>query len=213
MTLSRTNEQWLAELKSTGQARTEALSDLRQIVIAGLRRGLLSQINTAVPEFDAQVEDFAQETLLRLLDNLDSFAGRSQFTTWVHKIAVSIALTELRRKRWRDASLSTLTEGQEGDSYTPQLVTDPHPAPDNAAERADLLLRVNQIVAQTLTPKQRAALVLHILQGKTAHEVAQSLNTNPNAVYKLLHDARVRLKHHLEAEGLTPGDILATFES
>ena len=199
MTLSRTNAQWLAELKSTGQARTEALSDLRQIVIAGLRRGLLSQINTAVPEFDAQVEDFAQETLLRLLDNLDSFAGRSQFTTWVHKIAVSIALTELRRKRWRDTSLSTLTEGQKGDSYTPQLVADPHPAPAKATERADLLLRVNHIVAQTLTPKQHTTLVLHILQGKTAHEVAQALNTNPNAVYKLLPDARVRLKHHLEA--------------
>ncbi|NOH03849.1 MAG: hypothetical protein HND47_18735 [Chloroflexi bacterium] len=35
---------------------------------------------------------------------MDTFEGRSLFTTWVHKIAIRIALTELRRKRWRDAS-------------------------------------------------------------------------------------------------------------
>ena len=210
---TRTNEIWLADLRATGLTHAEALNDLRDVIQKGLPYALSRWLSSDNPLFQPLVEEVTQETLLRVLDQLDTFEGRSLFTTWVHKIAVSIALTELRRKRWRDASLSTLTEGQEGDSYTPQLVTDPHPAPDNAAERADLLLRVNQIVAQTLTPKQRAALVLHILQGKTAHEVAQSLNTNPNAVYKLLHDARVRLKHHLEAEGLTPGDILATFES
>lgn len=44
-----------------------------------------------------------QETLLRVLDQLDTFEGRSLFTTWVHKIAIRIALTELRRKRWRDS--------------------------------------------------------------------------------------------------------------
>jgi hypothetical protein len=34
----------------------------------------------------------------------------------------------------------------------------------------------------------------------------------PNAVYKLLHDARLRLKKSLSQEGLTPADILSVFQ-
>lgn len=53
-------------------------------------------------------EETAQETLLRVLDRLDSFEGRSQFMTWVYTIAVRIALTELRRKRWKNVSLESM---------------------------------------------------------------------------------------------------------
>jgi DNA-directed RNA polymerase specialized sigma24 family protein len=37
------------------------------------------------------------------------------------------------------------------------------------------------------------------------------MDMNPNAVYKLLHDARLRLKRRLEEEGLTPADVIAVF--
>jgi RNA polymerase sigma-70 factor (ECF subfamily) len=42
-------------------------------------------------------------------------------------------------------------------------------------------------------------------------EVAQQLGTNRNALYKLLHDARLRLQKRLAAEGLSPKDLLALF--
>ena len=43
-------------------------------------------------------------------------------------------------------------------------------------------------------------------------EVARHMGTNRNALYKLLHDARLRLKHALAAQGLSPEDVFAAFE-
>jgi RNA polymerase sigma-70 factor, ECF subfamily len=205
----RTNEEWIEHLQSTGPARDAALADLRQILVSGLQRGLLTQVNTAAPEFDTLTDDFVQEALLKILDKLDSFAGRSQFTTWAHKVALSVALTELRRKRWQDNSLDEMSEGH----YLPGFASDPSPAPDTVTERADLLGRVNRIINEELTEKQHKALTAAVLEGKSTAEVAALLTMKPNAVYKLLHDARLRLKHRLANEGLSPGDIIAAFES
>ena len=93
--------------------RETTLADLRVIVVAGLRLSLAGWVDTTGPEFEPLAEDFAQETLLKVLAHLDSFEGRSQFTTWVHKIAVRVALTELRR-RWKDVSLESWLETEHG---------------------------------------------------------------------------------------------------
>ncbi len=209
--IQRTNEEWISALQASGPDHAAALNDLRRILLSGLRRGLLHRINTSAPEFETQAEDFVQDTLLRILDKLDTFAGRSKFTTWAHKIAVSIALTELRRKRWQDASLTALTESDSGD-YTPSFMADDAPAPENATERAEMVARVQRLILEDLTEKQRAAVVASIIQGLPTAEVAQQMDMKPNALYKLLHDARLRMKKGLEADGLTPADILAVFE-
>ncbi|MDX1415643.1 MAG: sigma factor, partial [Candidatus Promineifilaceae bacterium] len=122
----RTNEEWLEALRSTGKPRDDALADLDRILNNGLRRGLLGRVDTSAPEFNSMSEDFVQEALLKILDKLDTFAGRSKFTTWAHKITVHIALTELRRKRWQDSSLDQLTERDDGE-YTPSYTADPRP--------------------------------------------------------------------------------------
>ncbi|MCB9420834.1 MAG: sigma-70 family RNA polymerase sigma factor [Ardenticatenaceae bacterium] len=207
----RTNEQWLDELQSTGLKYDNAIIDLRAILVSGLRRGLLNQINTSVPEFETQAEDFAQEAVLKILDNLDNFAGRSQFTTWAYKIAVSVALTELRRKRWQDRSLDGIIDDAQG-NFTPSLATDPAPAPENATERAETIAKVQQMIDERLTDKQRSALVAAIIEGLSTNELARQMKMKPNAVYKLLHDARLQLKKSLDQEGLTPDDILSVFE-
>ena len=59
---------------------------------------------------EANFGDFAQEALIKITANLDSFRGESRFTTWAQKIAVNVALTELKRKRWRDVSLQELLD-------------------------------------------------------------------------------------------------------
>ena len=207
----RTNEQWLEDLAANGPAHEAAIADLQQILLVGLQRGLLNQVNPSALEFSTQAEDFVQEALLKILDNLNSFAGRSQFTTWAHKIALSVALTELRRKRWQDTSLDGLTAANDGD-YTPKLIADPAPQPENATERAELLVHVQRMITEELTDKQRAVMETAVLQDLPTAEVARQLDMKPNAVYKLLHDARLRLKQRLAADGLTPEDILALFE-
>jgi RNA polymerase sigma-70 factor (ECF subfamily) len=207
----RSNEEWLAALGSAGADRDNALVDLRVILNNGLRRGLLVRVDTSAPEFETLSEDFVQDALLKILDKLDTFAGRSKFTTWAHKITVHIALTELRRKRWQDSSLDQLTEREDGE-YTPSYTADPSPTPDNTAERNDMLTRVNRIIEEDLTEKQRTVIKLSVIQGQPAAVVAREMDMNPNAVYKLLHDARLQIKRRLEEEGLTASEVIAVFE-
>ena len=209
--MNRTNEQWLQDLQSEGTARNEALNELQVILVNGLQRGLLSQVKTDSAEFQALAEDFAQEALIKVLDQIDSFAGLSKFTTWAHKIALHVALTELRRKRWGDFSLDGILETEEGE-YTPRFTADETPTPAERAEQADLIQRVRDVIQFGLTEKQRMALIANVIEDKNASEVAELMDMKPNAVYKLLHDARLRLKRNLEQEGLSPEIVLAAFE-
>src|SRR5919112_945000 len=103
----RTNEQWLAELR--GPNPDAALADFYDLLVRGLR--------AAVGGYGSGVEanfgDFAQEALIKITGNLDSFRGESRFTTWAQKIAMNVALTELKRRRWRDVSLQDLFDRRE----------------------------------------------------------------------------------------------------
>jgi len=207
----RNNEEWLNDLRGTGERHETAIEDLRAVIARGLPFALSRWLSPANPQFDALVEEVTQETILRVLDQMNTFEGRSQFTTWVHKIAIRIALTELRRKRWQDTSLDEMVDNEE--LPTPQdLLRDGSISPEGAAERADMLAHVRRLIEEELTERQRNALVMLGLQGMPMEVTAKKLNTNRNALYKLLHDARLRLKSRLESEGLSAQEILAAFE-
>jgi len=208
---TRTNEAWLSDLRAEGEQRSAAIDDLRSVIKKGLPYALSRWLSPSQPQFDSLVEEVTQETLLRVLDQLGTFEGRSQFTTWVHKIAIRIALTELRRKRWRDSSLDELTENE--DAPPPQgLLADPQAGPDISAERTDMMTRVRRVIDEELTDRQRQALVLLGIQGMPMEDAARKLKTNRNALYKLLHDARLRLKNRLAMEDISANDVLSLFE-
>ena len=210
--MPRTNADWLSDLRSTGSLREVALADLRARILSALPRALSPWLSSADPRFEPLAEETAQETLLRVLSHLDTFEGRSQFTTWVYKIAVRVALSELRRQKWRDVSLDDLLEEKDDQAAQTRLEIDPAVGPETAAERADLLERVRRIIAEGLTDRQRTALVATGVRGMPPDEVARRMGMQPNALYKLIHDARLRLKRRLEREGLTPAEILTLFE-
>ena len=207
----RTNEQWLSELRAGGARREAALADLRADIMYGLPYALRDWLSPDDPQFSALAEEVTQETLMRILDHLASFEGRSQFTTWAHKIAVRVALTELRRRRWKDVSLESLTNDAEGEG-TSRPIADTAPGPETMIEQADLLARVGKMMLEELTDKQLRAMMAVAIQGMPLEEAARRLGTERNALYKLLHDARLRLKRRLAREGLTPGELLAVFE-
>jgi RNA polymerase sigma-70 factor, ECF subfamily len=208
----RTNEMWVRELRGTDTAREAALADLRQVIERGLPYALSRWVSPQDPLFAPLVEEVTQDTLIRVLEQLDSFEGRSMFTTWVQKIAVRIALTELRRKRWNDSSLDELLDTP-GNPAPSRLIADQAPGPDAISERSDMIAHVRRILDQELTPKQRQALVLLAIQEIPVEDAARRLKTNRNALYKLLHDARLRLKRRLRNEGLSPREVLGTFEN
>lgn len=122
----------------------------------------------------------------------------------------ALALNELRRRKWRDVSLDLMEDDESDESATRQFASS-DPTPDTVTERADILRRVQQIVMEELTPRQRAAMKAIHIRGVPKEEVARRMNTNRNALYKLLHDARLRLKLRLERESLPPKELLEMF--
>jgi RNA polymerase sigma-70 factor (ECF subfamily) len=210
--IDRTNEEWIAYLKSDGEQNEAALADLRSLIVSGLPYALSNYLSPENPQFHSLVDEVTQDTLLRVLDNIDSFEGRSRFTTWVHKIAVRVALTELRRRRWRDFSLDSLVEENEEGISFPSLMIDPSPNPDNLTQQNDMMQRVGRLINEELTEKQRLAMVAVAIEGVPLEEVARRMGMKRNALYKLLHDARLRLKKRLANEGLTTEDVWAAFD-
>ena len=211
MSVDRENAEWLQDLRSEGLSRDRALADLRVLILKKLPYGLASYLSSNDPRYEALAEETAQTTLLRVLDQLDSFEGRSRFTTWVYKISVRVALTELRRKRWENVSLDSLLDDEE---HRPPagLMEDPAPGPETVSEAAGILAYVQQMMVEELTEKQHRALLAVAVQRMPLEEVARRMGTNRNALYKLLHDARLRLKQRLALEGMTTEDILSVFE-
>lgn len=209
--MTRTNPEWLSALRSTSPDRAAALEDLRALILAALPRALSPWISPDDPRFEALAEETAQEALLRVLARLDTFEGRSQFTTWVYKVAVRVALSELRRQKWRDVSLDDLLEEKDDQPPLRALEAAPGASPEALAERAGVLGRVQRIIVEELSERQRTALLAVAACDMPPEEVALRLGLQRNAFYKLVHDARMKLKRRLEAEGLTSAEILALF--
>src|SRR6266498_5532055 len=123
MTNPRDNDMWLRDLRAGGVQRDVALTDLRALLLRALPKGIGRWLPPENPEFEPFIEDTAQEALLRVLNGLDTFEGRSQFTTWVYKISVRVALNELRRRKWRDVSLEGLQDEESDDSVPHQFAS------------------------------------------------------------------------------------------
>ncbi|MBN1261695.1 MAG: sigma-70 family RNA polymerase sigma factor [Anaerolineae bacterium] len=203
----KTNEAWLSELR--GPESAKALSDLHALLLRGMGYALRRYDVT-----EQDVEDFVQEAQLKILDNLDRFRGESRFTTWAHKIGIRVALTELRRRRWRDVSLQDLESPfeDEGD-FTPAILTHPAPSPEDQVTQQTLMALIFKLIQESLTDRQREAITAAVIHGMPLDELARKMNTKRNALYKLIYDARQRLKREVMDQGLSPEDILAVFES
>jgi len=201
----RTNDQWIQALSQLGPQREKSLADLRAFLLRGLRHSLSSRSGVD----DALIEDFAQDAILKILDGLDTFRGESRFTTWAQTIAVRVAFTELRRRRWKDASLDQRMKSAE---FDPESRVDPAVGPDKQAAQEAILKIMHRIIHEKLTERQRQAIVAEIQNGTALEEVARRMGTNRNALYKLLHDARQKLRKGLLDARLTLEQIRSAFD-
>lgn len=200
-----TDQEWIKKLKNADQA---ALEELRRQLTRGLTYALYNRVG---PErLDDLVEDFAQDAVLRILEVLDTFRGESRFLTWATKIAIRLAFSELRRKRYQDVPLDGLTpDSEQESSETNVLLTDPALAPEARVNREELLGLVERLIDEELTPRQREALRAVMESEMPMEEVAQRMGTSRNAFYKLVYDARQRLLRRLAEQGLNLEDLLA----
>jgi RNA polymerase sigma-70 factor (ECF subfamily) len=203
-----TDQDWIARLKAPDNSA--ALEDLRQRLARGLTYALASRIPPE--QLDDAVQDFVQEAVLRVLANLDTFRGESRFLTWATKVAVRLAFSELRRKRWQDISLEKLLGDEQGMEESNSVLADPAPSPETLADLDMVMGLVQRVIDEELTEHQRSALRAVMDSGMQLEEVAFKMGTNRNAFYKLLHDARKRLQQRLAKHGLSADDLLAVID-
>lgn len=211
MQSTRNNETWLRDLRAEGVQKEAALDDLHTILLRVLPAALSRWLPKTSSHFETFIEDTAQETILRVMDKLDSFQGRSKFTTWVYKIGVNIGLGQLRLRKWKEVSLDGLEEGNEPDEMPSARFASESPGPEGMLERKNVIEMVHRLMQEELTPYQLKVMNAVAVQGAPLTVVAERLGSNRNALYKLMHDARLRLKGRLEREGFSAADLLAVF--
>lgn len=201
--MDRNNETWLAHLRGDDSDRQLALSDLRDLLLRGLRGVFWKKKRVD----DTFLEDIVQDSIVRILDRIHQFEGRSKFMTWAISIAIRVAMSELRHRRWKDISL----EEAIGDAvFISEKFADEIPEPGLQRAKNEIIEKLYDVIQNALTAKQRTALLAE-LREMPQDEIARRIRSNRNAVYKLTHDARKRLKQELEAAGYGADDIQTIF--
>ncbi len=188
---SRSDAEWLAGLDLESQDHPDVCQDLAVLLGRSLRRVLGDRLRTL------DLDDVVQDSLLQILRSRDHFRGDSRFTTWATAIALRVAFTELRRRKVREGRMVPF------DAVLAEAAAwgrDGSPEPAEIVESHGLVEALQQAIASSLTERQRVA-ILAELRGLPTVEIATRLGTNQNALYKLIHDARKKLRLALERRG------------
>ena len=132
------------------------------------------------PEGDA--EELTQDAFVRAWERLGTFRGEAAFGTWLHRLAVNLALN------WRKSAARARHRFDE------EASTELMPGRQEAgAERMDL----DQAIGR-LPPGARQVFVLHDVEGFRHEEIAELMGVTEGTSKAQLHRARMLLRGHLE---------------
>jgi RNA polymerase sigma-70 factor (ECF subfamily) len=145
---------------------------------------------------EAEAEDAAQETAIKVYLNLKNFRGDSQFRTWALSIARNEGLGRLRKQGTRrEDSLDAGTDEQTGD-YTPAILTSWREIPSEALERKELGALLREAI-DALPGIYRNVVLLRDIEEMDIRETAGALGITEGAVKVRLHRARALLQRSL----------------
>jgi RNA polymerase sigma-70 factor (ECF subfamily) len=145
---------------------------------------------------EAEAEDAAQETAIKVYLNLHLFRGEAQFRTWVLSIARNEALGRLRKQGIRrEESLDAVTDDQTGD-YTPAILTSWREVPTAALEQKELGALLRKAI-EGLPEIYRNIVLLRDIEEMDIRETATALGISEGAVKVRLHRARAMLQREL----------------
>ncbi|MGH8995562.1 MAG: RNA polymerase sigma factor [Acidimicrobiales bacterium] len=183
-------------LHSTGPGFVEAVERLHGLMLRAARHQLTrmpaacSRLGAA--GIDEIANQAADEATVAALGKMDSFEGRSRFSTWAYKFGVLHALSSANRAAWRDRNLPL------------DAVSEP-PAktlsPEASLEEAEMSSILSAAISKSLTPHQRDVIIALILNDVPIDALAEQMGLTRNALYKVLYDARKRLRSILQAQG------------
>jgi RNA polymerase sigma-70 factor (ECF subfamily) len=142
---------------------------------------------------EADAEEVVQETFLRAYRKLEGFESRSNFGTWIYRIAVRCALDRIGRNKVDESR--RVAEASDPEQDQVQVA-------DDAAGPERLLLSgelgaLQEAAMSSLTATERTAFVLRHMEDRTTEEIAAALGIAPNAakqaVFRAVHKMRMRL--------------------
>jgi RNA polymerase sigma-70 factor, ECF subfamily len=197
--LDADSHEWLRCLRAEGATRDDAIARLHSLLLRAARFEVARR-RPALPhlrgdDLDDIANQAADDALMSVLKRLDDFRGASRFTTWVYKFALLEAAVKLRKRAWQGREVPLEPE-------TWSLFSSAGLEPDAALEQSELLSTLQRAIIDVLTPHQRRVLVALALNGVPIDVLAERLNTTRGALYKTLHDARRKLRRHLNERGL-----------
>jgi RNA polymerase sigma-70 factor (ECF subfamily) len=188
---------WVDRLVAAEPARGQAIAELherlRREAAFHIRRRIRNRPDFPRSDIDDLAVQAADDALIALLRKLDDFRGDSQFLTWARRFAALEAPVSIRRRLGHDRV------GISKDPDRALLVADPGPSVHDRAEARELLKSVCDLMVDQLTARQRTVLTRVALDGESTTTVAGELQMSRSAIYKSLHDARVKLRTHLAA--------------
>ena len=209
----KTNDEWVRALRTHGIEQEDALKELREKLLRGMRAYLADNtgyrsVSSSAKEASQIIEDCAQEALLTIREKLDTFRGESRFTTWATMVAIRVLLGELRRRRWKKIFIESPAIGYDLGSVEALETGNP----EMTLQQTEFWSMLKRIVEEDLTSRQRFVLIASAFQGMPLDMVAETLGSNRDNVYKVLYDARKKLKECFNKRGLTREEILQIFE-
>src|SRR5262245_51667895 len=195
------SREWLRGLRAIGADRDAAVARLHELLLKAARFEV-SRRRVAMPhlrgdDLDDIAHQAADDALVSVLRRLEDFRGASRFTTWAYKFALLEAAVKLRKRAWQGREIPL-----EDDAWGSFASLELDPAAE--AEQSELLVALRQAVEEVLTPRQRQVLVALAVDGVPIDVLAERLDSTRGALYKTLHDARRKLRAHLEEAGLPP---------
>jgi RNA polymerase sigma-70 factor, ECF subfamily len=194
---------WLRALAETGAAREAALARLHQLLLPIARREVARRgprLAITGPELDDLAYQAAADALLAITGKVGQFRGESRFTTWAYKFVILEVSTKIGRHFWRHPAVPLGAEQWE--RLPARFGFDPA----REAEWRDLAAAVRRVVDTELTPRQREVFVAIVVNGVPLDALVVSLGSSRNAIYKVMFDARRKLRAALAANGYLPDD-------
>jgi len=189
---------WIRALRAHGREREDAVRRLHRLLIGVARRELRRRslaVEIAGPELDDLAHQAAADALVAITGKLDQFRGESRFTTWAYGFVVLEVSDKLGRHFWRSSPASSTEE--DWSQLPDRFALDPH----RQAEWRDLVAGLRRGVEECLTDHQRRLFVAIVLNGVPLDAMVVELDSNRNAIYKSLYDARRKLRRWLIAHG------------
>ena len=188
----------MEDLGGGGSARDEALTRLHEMLL-GVGRAELHRRSgrhrITGPELDDLAYQAADDALVAITAKLSGFRGASRFTTWAYKFVVLEVSAKLGRHFWRRPTASM--DAADWDRLPDRFAV----APEDYAQRRELIDAVRRAVAEELTAHQRQIFVAIVVDDVPLDALVTKLGSNRNAIYKTMFDARRKLRASLVANG------------